>query len=79
MFQSDRAALVAPGRCSSLMLAWPYLNCYAWGIVGAVPSEHLANAKGDVPVLATNGQLDPLTPPGFADEIRSQFSNSTIV
>ena len=77
MTQSDLASLAAPGRWSTLVLSWPYLNCGSWN-VDPVPGGRLAPVTGDVPVLAVYGQLDPVTPPVFADEIRSQFPNATI-
>lgn len=78
MTAADHQVLTAPGRWSSLVLSWAFVNCAVWG-VAPVPGGHLAAPSGDLPVLATNGQLDPVTPPAYADEIRSQFPHATTV
>ncbi len=72
MTPADREVLATPGRWSSLVLSWPYINCDSWG-VNPVPGGQLAPVAGDVPVLAVYGQLDPVTPPVFANEILAQF------
>jgi hypothetical protein len=39
-----------------------------WG-ADPVPGGQLQQATGDIPVLVVSGELDPVTPPEFADEV----------
>lgn len=78
MTPADRKVLADPGKWSSLIISWPFVACDVWG-VDPVPGRRLADASGDVPVLTTSGQLDPITPPAFVDEIRRDFPHTTAV
>ncbi|MFM2070737.1 MAG: hypothetical protein RLZZ623_1000 [Actinomycetota bacterium] len=73
---ADRAALADPGRWATLLLRWGWAECDVWA-VEPVAGGQLSAVSGSVPVLAVNGQLDPSTPPSFADEIRAQFPAAT--
>jgi pimeloyl-ACP methyl ester carboxylesterase len=78
---ADAGVLTEPGRWEDLILAWPYVTCATWD-VDLVPGGRLPTViagAGTVPVLASFGQFDPVTPPHFADEIIAQFPDTTVV
>ena len=52
--------------------------CDLWD-VQPVDENQLAGVRGDLPVFVYSGELDPITPPHFADEVTTQFPAATAV
>jgi pimeloyl-ACP methyl ester carboxylesterase len=52
------------------------IQCAVWPR-GEVPGDFHRPLTGDVPVLLLSGELDPVTPPEYADQVAANFSNST--
>lgn len=50
--------------------------CPVWR-VAALPAEVDTPAQSDVPTLLLSGELDPITPPAFAEEVATALPNST--
>lgn len=48
------------------------VQCGIWPR-GPVPEDFNAPVSADVPVLLLSGELDPVTPPEYADEVAAQF------
>ena len=70
----DAEVLSDPGVWSQLVLGhsgW----CEVWGVDDA----GLADASGDMPVLALVGEMDPVHPLAFTEEAVAGFTNVTIV
>jgi hypothetical protein len=51
------------------------IQCDIWPR-GAVPEDFHEPVSGDVPVLLLSGELDPVTPPEYADSVAQHFPNS---
>ncbi len=49
--------------------------CEGWP-KGNVATDFFTPVRSDKPVLILSGGLDPVTPPGFGDEVKKSFSNS---
>lgn len=49
--------------------------CEVWP-KGSVPADFYTPVKSDKPILILSGGLDPVTPPIFGDEVKTNFSNS---
>ncbi len=49
--------------------------CEVWP-KGKVAADFFTPVLSDKPVLILSGRLDPVTPPGFGDEVKKTFSNS---
>jgi pimeloyl-ACP methyl ester carboxylesterase len=52
--------------------------CRGWP-TSPVPSEFRVPMRSSVPALLLTGDLDPITPPAYADHVASWFANSTVV
>lgn len=52
------------------------IQCGIWPR-GPVPENFNKPVTGDVPLLLLSGELDPVTPPEYADQVAVHFSNST--
>lgn len=50
-------------------------QCGAWPR-GKVPADFNAPLAGDVPVLLLSGELDPVTPPRYGDEVAKSLPNA---
>jgi pimeloyl-ACP methyl ester carboxylesterase len=50
-------------------------QCAAWPR-GAMPQDFHDAVKSDKPVLLLSGELDPVTPPRYGDEVQRQLPNS---
>jgi pimeloyl-ACP methyl ester carboxylesterase len=51
------------------------IQCEIWPR-GPVPENFHEPVTGDLPVLLLSGELDPVTPPEYADQVAVHFSNS---
>lgn len=51
------------------------IQCEIWP-QGPVPENFHEPVTGDLPVLLLSGELDPVTPPEYADQVAVHFSNS---
>ena len=51
------------------------IQCRIWP-KGPVPENFHEPVSGDVPVLLLSGELDPVTPPEYADQVAVHFPNS---
>jgi pimeloyl-ACP methyl ester carboxylesterase len=51
------------------------IQCGIWPR-GPVPENFHEPVSGDVPVLLLSGELDPVTPPEYADQVAAHFPNS---
>jgi pimeloyl-ACP methyl ester carboxylesterase len=52
------------------------IQCGIWPR-GPAPEDFHEPVKADVPVLLLSGELDPVTPPEYADQVAAHFSQST--
>ena len=52
------------------------IQCGIWPR-GSVPPDFSEPVRSEVPVLLLSGELDPVTPPEYADRVAAHFSNST--
>jgi pimeloyl-ACP methyl ester carboxylesterase len=52
------------------------IQCEIWPR-GPVPDYFNEPVTGDVPLLLLSGELDPVTPPEYADQVAIHFANST--
>lgn len=52
--------------------------CPVWQVI-PLPDDVDTPVQSDIPTLLLSGELDPITPPAFADEVASTLSNSTIL
>ncbi|PZQ47185.1 MAG: hypothetical protein DI556_18395 [Rhodovulum sulfidophilum] len=52
--------------------------CHDWGIP-LLPRAELAPVASDLPVLLLSGDLDPITPPSYAEELPPTLPNATHV
>ena len=52
-----------------------HIQCGVWPR-GPVPEGFHEPVSGDVPVLLLSGELDPVTPPEYADQVATHFPNS---
>ena len=50
--------------------------CEGWP-VAALPSDFRTPFRSAAPALLLTGELDPITPPAYADRVKEWFSNST--
>jgi pimeloyl-ACP methyl ester carboxylesterase len=50
-------------------------SCKGWPR-GTVAPDFFTPAKSDKPVLILSGGLDPVTPPGYGEEVKKSFSNA---
>lgn len=73
---ADRAALTDPGIWEELVL--DRVACDLWD-VQPVDENQLRGVGGDLPVFVFSGELDPITPPHYADEVTEQFPDATAV
>ncbi len=48
--------------------------CRSWP-AGAPPANHTAPLRTDAPVLLLSGELDPVTPPAYAERVAAQLPN----
>ncbi|MCD9029071.1 alpha/beta fold hydrolase [Luteimonas sp. BDR2-5] len=48
--------------------------CRTWP-AGAPPADHTAPLRSDAPALLLSGELDPVTPPGYAERVLAQLPN----
>lgn len=49
--------------------------CAEWA-TAKVPADHLNPVRSDAPVLLISGELDPVTPPAWADQVAATLPNS---
>jgi pimeloyl-ACP methyl ester carboxylesterase len=52
-----------------------HIQCGIWPR-GPVPDDFHEPVSGDVPVLLLSGELDPVTPPEYADQVAVHFTSS---
>lgn len=52
------------------------IQCGIWP-QGPVPENFNEPVGGDVPVLLLSGELDPVTPPEYADRVAAHFDRAT--
>lgn len=57
------------------MLKASRIQCGIWPR-GDIPFDFHAPVVSDRPVLLLSGELDPVTPPEYADQVKTHFSNS---
>jgi pimeloyl-ACP methyl ester carboxylesterase len=50
--------------------------CDGWP-AGHLPADFRAPQRSDVPALLLTGELDPITPPAYADRVASWFTRVT--
>lgn len=60
---------------SDMMLKSSRVQCGIWP-AGPVPEDFHEPVRSDIPVLLLSGELDPVTPPRYADQVQAYFSNS---
>lgn len=60
----------------TLMEQSVHVQCGIWP-KGPVPEDFNQPVGGDVPVLLLSGELDPVTPPEYADQVAVHFSDAT--
>ena len=60
---------------SDMMLKSSRVQCGVWP-AGAVPDNFHDPVSSDIPVLLLSGELDPVTPPRYADQVQTHFPNS---
>jgi len=53
-----------------------YETVCSWWPAGAAPTNFHDPFDSEAPVLILSGELDPVTPPEYGDEVDQQFSNS---
>ncbi len=59
-----------------LMLKSSRIQCAIWP-TDPVPANFHDPVRSDIPVLLLSGELDPVTPPRYAEQLLSWFSNAT--
>lgn len=70
----DRATTLAGVRAQNL--AGKVIGvCDVWP-KGAMPPDFTAPVTSDIPALLLSGELDPVTPPAYAEEVAKTLSNS---
>jgi pimeloyl-ACP methyl ester carboxylesterase len=73
---------VAPAGRGSFLGTWRIdrqrAACAIWPATD-LPADYLASFRSDVPALIVGGDTDPVTPPSWANEIRTILPNSAIV
>ena len=57
------------------MATWRLHTCAFWP-KGKVEPEYFNNAPSDIPALILSGELDPVTPPSWGQQIAGQWKNS---
>jgi pimeloyl-ACP methyl ester carboxylesterase len=81
---SEDAPRIAPGTIQSEaagtfvgadMAEWRMKACAFWPI-GQVENAYYDSAESDVPALILSGELDPITPPAWGQQVASQWKNS---
>jgi pimeloyl-ACP methyl ester carboxylesterase len=60
----------------NLMERVVHIQCGVWP-KGPVPEDFNEPVGGDVPLLLLSGELDPVTPPEYADQVAVHFDNAT--
>jgi pimeloyl-ACP methyl ester carboxylesterase len=60
----------------NLMERVVHIQCGVWP-KGPVPEDFNEPIGGDVPLLLLSGELDPVTPPEYADRVAVHFDNAT--
>lgn len=59
----------------SEMAQWRMETCAFWP-KGKVDQDYFANTPSDIPALILSGELDPVTPPSWGQQIAAQWKNS---
>ncbi|MBI2688983.1 MAG: alpha/beta fold hydrolase [Acidobacteria bacterium] len=57
------------------MAGWRMKVCAFWPH-GKVDANYFANTPSDIPALILSGELDPVTPPSWGDQIAKQWKNA---
>jgi len=60
---------------SDMLLKSTRVQCSVWP-AGPVPENFHDPVSSEIPVLLLSGELDPVTPPRYADQVQVHFSNS---
>ena len=60
---------------SDIMLKSSQVQCGVWP-TGPVPDDFHEPVGGDIPVLLLSGELDPVTPPRYAEQLLPHFPDS---
>jgi hypothetical protein len=58
-----------------MLLKSTRVQCSVWP-AGPVPDNFHDPVSSEIPVLLLSGELDPVTPPRYADQVQVHFSNS---
>jgi pimeloyl-ACP methyl ester carboxylesterase len=72
---ADAAAPGAPSLMGDSMLKASRIQCGIWPR-GEVPGDFHDPVVSDKPTLLLSGELDPVTPPEYAERVKAHFSNS---
>lgn len=77
-FTSDAGVepLIADARLTDTSII--FAQCEGWFVSGAPELENIA-VSSDIPTLILSGELDPITPPNWADATAETLPNSTVV
>jgi pimeloyl-ACP methyl ester carboxylesterase len=81
---SEDADLIAPRAeddktlLGNLMIQSLQSMCSVWPH-GTRPSDFHAPLKTDKPVLVLEGELDPVTPPAYGEQVMKNFSNAKLI